>query len=85
MRVYFITRLLRRFRDSHRFKRVDKRVLLANLPQKSHGRLHRTGDHDILKEHVAPASDTQYVDEESRSSRFSPDRPETRELVDSNW
>ena len=37
---------------THRFAQVDKRVLLINLPVKSEGRLHRTGDHGMLKEQI---------------------------------
>lgn len=37
---------------THRFAKVGKRVLLINLPHKSHGRLHRTGDHSILKKQI---------------------------------
>lgn len=37
---------------THRFAKAGKRVLLVNVPQKSHGRLHRTGDHGILKNQI---------------------------------
>ncbi|KAL7485538.1 hypothetical protein ACHAW6_011140 [Cyclotella cf. meneghiniana] len=37
---------------THRFSKVGKRVLLINLPHKSHGRLHRTGDHEILAKQI---------------------------------
>jgi hypothetical protein len=56
------------------------RVLLMNLPQRAIGRLHETGDHDILKQHVTPAADIQYVDKESWSSRI-PARPPRNQRV----
>lgn len=34
---------------TRRFEQVGKRVLLANVPHKSVGRLHRTGDHGVLR------------------------------------
>jgi len=34
---------------SQRFEQAGKKVLLTNVQQKSHGRLHRTGDHKALK------------------------------------
>lgn len=34
---------------TRRFEQVGKRVLLTNVPHKSVGRLHRTGDHSVLK------------------------------------
>lgn len=37
----------------HRFHKAGKRVLLTNIPHKCHGRLGRTGDHDVLKRHIA--------------------------------
>ncbi|KAL3803134.1 hypothetical protein HJC23_003409 [Cyclotella cryptica] len=37
---------------THRYAKVGKRVLLINLPHKSHGRLHRTGDHTILAKQI---------------------------------
>jgi SulP family sulfate permease len=37
----------------HRFSKAGKRVLLTNIPHKCHGRLHRTGDHTVLKRHIA--------------------------------
>lgn len=37
---------------THRFGKVGKRVLLVNVPHKSHGRLHRTGDHDQLSKQI---------------------------------
>lgn len=37
---------------THRFAKVEKRVLLVNVPHKSHGRLHRTGDHNQLKQQI---------------------------------
>ncbi|CAB9507774.1 Putative sulfate transporter YbaR [Seminavis robusta] len=37
---------------THRFAKAGKRVLLVNVPHKSHGRLHRTGDHGILKQQI---------------------------------
>jgi len=42
---------------THRFAKVGKRVLLVNLPHKSHGRLHRTGDHAILKKQIVVHKD----------------------------
>lgn len=41
---------------THRFAQVGKEVLLVNLPKKSHGRLQRTGDHDMLKSQITGAS-----------------------------
>jgi len=41
---------------THRFAQVGKQVLLVNLPRKSHGRLQRTGDHDMLKSQITGAS-----------------------------
>jgi len=37
---------------THRFAKVGKRVLLVNVPHKSHGRLHRTGDHEVLHQQI---------------------------------
>lgn len=37
---------------THRFAKVGKRVLLVNVPHKSHGRLHRTGNHGILQQQI---------------------------------
>ena len=37
---------------THRFAKVGKRILLVNVPHKSHGRLHRTGDHGILQQQI---------------------------------
>ena len=38
---------------SHRFAKAGKRVLLTNLPVKSHGRMHRThGDHAALQRQI---------------------------------
>lgn len=34
---------------TRRFEQVGKRVLLTNVPHKSVGRLHRTGDHGVLR------------------------------------
>ena len=42
---------------THRFAKVGKRVLLVNLPHKSHGRLHRTGDHAILEKQIVQHQD----------------------------
>eukprot|EP00523_Entomoneis_sp_CCMP467_P009170 CAMPEP_0168737004 /NCGR_PEP_ID=MMETSP0724-20121128/10158_1 /TAXON_ID=265536 /ORGANISM="Amphiprora sp., Strain CCMP467" /LENGTH=730 /DNA_ID=CAMNT_0008784231 /DNA_START=209 /DNA_END=2401 /DNA_ORIENTATION=- len=44
---------------THRFDKVGKRVLLINLPQKSHGRLHRTGDHDVLSQQITNPDEIQ--------------------------
>ncbi len=33
----------------HRFAQAGKRVFLVNLPKKCHGRLQRTGDHNMIK------------------------------------
>lgn len=40
----------------HRFAQVGKEVLLVNLPVKSHGRLQRTGDHDMMRSQITGAS-----------------------------
>lgn len=41
---------------TQRFAKVGKKVLLVNLGKKSHGRLHRTGDHEVLKSQITPAA-----------------------------
>ena len=41
---------------THRFKKAGKTVLLTNVPDKSHGRLRRAGDHDMLDEQITPSS-----------------------------
>lgn len=41
---------------THRFAQVGKQVLLVNLPKKSHGRMQRTGDHDMLRSQITGAS-----------------------------
>lgn len=40
---------------TQRFAKVEKTVLLINLCKKSHGRLHRTGDHKVLRRQITPA------------------------------
>jgi MFS superfamily sulfate permease-like transporter len=40
---------------TQRFAKVEKQVLLINLCKKSHGRLHRTGDHKVLRRQITPA------------------------------
>jgi len=40
---------------SKRFAKVDKKVLLVNLAKKCHGRLHRTGNHKMLRRQITPA------------------------------
>ena len=40
---------------THRFAKVNKTVLLVNLGKKCHGRLHRTGDHKMLRRQITPA------------------------------
>lgn len=40
---------------THRFAKVGKKVLLVNLGKKCHGRLHRTGDHKVLRRQIKPA------------------------------
>ena len=40
---------------THRFAKVGKKVLLVNLGKKCHGRLHRTGDHKMLRRQITPA------------------------------
>ena len=45
---------------THRFAKVGKRVLLVNVPHKSHGRLHRTGDHGILHQQIVTHPDELY-------------------------
>jgi len=46
---------------SSRFEKAGKKVLLTNLPVKSHGRLHRTGDHATLQDQITPARQLQDV------------------------
>lgn len=48
---------------THRFAKVGKRVLLVNVPQKSHGRLHRTGDHGILHQQIVTDPEELHDDE----------------------
>lgn len=66
---------------THRFAQVNKRVLLINLPVKSEGRLHRTGDHAMLQrqitqsEHVKDVENGETTGEESGESEITP--PET--------
>lgn len=38
---------------SHRFEQAGKRVFLKNIPHKSSGRLHRTGDHEKLRKQLS--------------------------------
>ena len=49
---------------THRFEKADKKVMLVNLTQKSHKRLHRTGDHEVLKRQITNADEIKgYVEE----------------------
>lgn len=41
---------------TRRFAQADKKVLLVNVPKKSHGRLHRTGDHKVLRDQITCTS-----------------------------
>ena len=50
---------------SHRFAKKEKRVLLTNLPEKSHKRLHRTGNHAMLKQQITSQSNLDYIAEEA--------------------
>lgn len=54
---------------AQRFNDAGKRVLITNLAQKSHGRLHRTGNHDELKKLITRQSAIQDTtsDEESQA------------------
>lgn len=54
---------------THRFAKVGKRVLLVNLPHKSHGRLHRTGDHSILEKQIILHKDELVSVEQGETTR----------------
>lgn len=54
---------------THRFAKLDKRVLLTNVPRKSHGRLHRTGDHKQLSQQMTPAADLVDVQKQQQQQR----------------
>lgn len=56
---------------THRFAKVGKRVLLVNLPHKSHGRLHRTGDHAILEKQIILHKDELVAVEQGGATRTS--------------
>lgn len=47
---------------SHRFEQAGKKVLLTNVATKSHGRLHRTGDHKALRRQLTHHSDIRDVE-----------------------
>lgn len=49
---------------SHRFAQQGKRVLLTNLPGKSHKRLYRTGNHSMLQQQITSPSKLEQINEE---------------------
>ena len=64
---------------TQRYAKVDKKVLLVNLGKKCHRRLHRTGDHAILRRQITPAfhlhdaaSDVEREERYTRQGRISP-------------
>lgn len=59
---------------THRFAKVGKKVLLVNLAKKCHGRLHRTGDHEMLRRQITPAFHVQNVSD----SEDEPEPPRMR-------
>lgn len=54
---------------TQRFAKVGKKVLLINLGKKCHGRLHRTGDHGVLRHQITPAVHVVHPEESTSSSR----------------
>lgn len=42
---------------TYRFAKVEKHALLINLPHKSHGRLHRIGNHGTLEKQIIQDKD----------------------------
>lgn len=50
---------------SHRFEMAGKRVLLTNLAKKCHGRLHRTGNHQMLRRQISNDRVFEDIDVES--------------------
>jgi len=78
---------------SKRYAKNDKKVLLVNLAKKSHGRLHRTGNHKMLRRQITPAfhlhsttagrdddddDDDDIMDVEGEPGRRNPSQPPTR-------
>lgn len=60
---------------SHRFEQANKRVLLVNVQAKSHGRLHRTGDHAALRRQLTNEMDLVDVEDQSGNSKPSASPP----------
>jgi MFS superfamily sulfate permease-like transporter len=65
---------------THRFAKVGKRVLLVNLPHKSHGRLHRTGDHAILEKQIILHKDELVSVEQGEATRTSESADDSGEV-----
>eukprot|EP00584_Thalassiosira_punctigera_P014703 CAMPEP_0172552558 /NCGR_PEP_ID=MMETSP1067-20121228/45828_1 /TAXON_ID=265564 ORGANISM="Thalassiosira punctigera, Strain Tpunct2005C2" /NCGR_SAMPLE_ID=MMETSP1067 /ASSEMBLY_ACC=CAM_ASM_000444 /LENGTH=702 /DNA_ID=CAMNT_0013340561 /DNA_START=287 /DNA_END=2395 /DNA_ORIENTATION=+ len=59
---------------THRFYKAGKEVLLTNLAHKCHGRMYRTGDHDVMNQQILPNRMLQDVvtagDEEGRQENI---------------
>lgn len=55
---------------SHRFDQAGKRLLITNLAEKSHGRLHRTGNHYELNKIITHYSAIQDTNSDEESQAF---------------